>query len=123
MKLRALVLLAIAASAFCGTALAEPSARSASTAIGIEEDEYTITAYRRVVKPGVVRFNIENIGEDAHNLVVIGPRGHVASSSEVKPGDFYTLRARLRRTGTYHLLCTQADHLQRGMTTRIRVRR
>jgi hypothetical protein len=125
MKLRSLALLAAAALALTGSALARPgSAPPGGTAVGIEEDEFTIAVYRKVVPPGLVRFNIQNIGEDAHNLVVVGPNGRtIEASPEVRAGDLYTLRVRLRREGRYRLLCTQADHLERGMKSRIRVRR
>jgi plastocyanin len=34
-----------------------------------------------------------------------------------------TLSVKLRREGTYMLLCTRADHLRRGMKTKLVVRR
>jgi len=76
------------------------------------------------VRPGLVRFNVRNYGEDGHNLVVVGPRGKLlAESPEIGPGARYTLPARVRRQGVYRLLCTQADHLRRGMKATLRVRR
>ena len=120
MKLLALL---AALGALAGTAIAQEPAPAAGTAVGIEEDEFTIRAYRKVVPPGLVRFNIENIGEDAHNLVVVRKGRVIKTSPEIRAGDLYTLQARLRREGRYRLLCTQADHLKRGMATRIRVRR
>ena len=61
-----------------------------------------------------MRFNIENLGEDDHNLVVRGPKGFLESRPTCEPGGRYTFRLRLRRQGTYSLLCTKADHLSRG---------
>ena len=115
----ALAVCAAAAGAAPGTA----QAPGTGTAVGVAEREFTISPYRRQVRPGLVRFNVRNYGEDGHNLVVVDPRGkRLAESPEIEAGSRYTLPVRLRRTGTYRLLCTQADHLRRGMTARLRVR-
>lgn len=93
-------------------------------AVGVAEREYRISVYRQTVKTGTVRFNVRNYGEDAHNLVIRGPRGfRPAATPEIKSGQRASLTVRLRRPGTYRLLCTTADHLSRGMRTSIRVRR
>ena len=95
----------------------------AGTAVGVAVDEFTITPYRRSVPPGLVRFNIENLGEDGHNLVVVGPKGsRKGASPEVEAGGLYTLPVKLKRPGRYRLICTAADHLERGMSSRLRVR-
>jgi plastocyanin len=122
---RALAGLALAAS-LAGAGLAHGSEAhhaQAGTAVGVAQDEFTLNPYRRVVKPGPVRFNIQNYGEDAHNLVVRGPKGFQAESQEVEPGGRLTLPVTLRRPGIYRLLCTKGDHLSRGMRSRLRVRR
>jgi plastocyanin len=115
----AIAICAAAAGAAPGTA----QAPAPGTAVGVSEREFTISPYRRQVPPGLVRFNIRNYGEDGHNLVVVSPRGRqLAASPEVEPGGRHTLAVRLRGQGTYRLLCTQADHLRRGMAARLRVR-
>jgi plastocyanin len=122
---RAVVGLAVAAS-LAGAGLAHGSdARDAQagTAVGVAQDEFTLNPYRRVVKRGPVRFNIQNYGEDAHNLVIRGPKRFKVESPEIEPGGRLTLPVTLRRPGTYRLLCTKADHLSRGMRSRLRVRR
>jgi hypothetical protein len=92
--------------------------------VGVAEREFTISPYRRAVRPGLVRFNVRNYGEDGHNLVVVDPRGReLAASPEIPARERYSLPVRLRRQGVYRLLCTQADHLSRGMKSRLRVRR
>jgi uncharacterized cupredoxin-like copper-binding protein len=72
-----------------------------------------------------VRLNLENLGEDGHDLRVIGPSGAASAvrgtSPEVKPGARYTLKVTLRRRGLYRLVCTLADHEARGMVARLRV--
>jgi plastocyanin len=122
-RARAAVALAVCAAAVAavpGTAQAPP----AGTAVGVAEREFTISPYRRQVAPGLVRFNVRNYGEDGHNLVVVGPRGNrLAESPEIEPGARHTVSAELRRQGVYRLLCTQADHLRRGMKATLRVRR
>ena len=116
----ALAVCVVAAGAAPGTA----QAPATGTAIGVAEREFTISPYRRSVRPGAVRFNVRNYGEDGHNLVVVSPRGRrLATSPEIPAGERYTLPVTLRRPGVYRLLCTQADHLRRGMRTSLRVRR
>jgi plastocyanin len=95
----------------------------APVAIGVSEREFHVTAYRKTVTPGRVRLNVQNYGQDTHNLVVRGPRGYRLNGPDVRPGQHATLNAKLLRPGTYTLLCTRANHEQLGMWTRITVRR
>ena len=46
-----------------------------TTAVGVGLREYRIALYRSRVLPGRVRLNLENLGEDGHDLRVIGPTG------------------------------------------------
>ncbi len=120
--LAALAVLSVVAPAALA---ADPSAPTPSggTAIGVAQREFYITAYRRTVAPGLVRFNVRNFGEDTHNFVVRGPRGYLKAGPDVSAGDSMTLAVKLRREGTYLLLCTRADHLRRGMKTKLVVRK
>ena len=72
-----------------------------------------------------MRLNLENLGEDGHDLRVIGPSGAASAvrgtSPEVEPGARYTLKVTLRRRGLYRLVCTLADHEARGMVARLQV--
>lgn len=115
-------------SAVAAVGMLVREARAGSTtkpgvAVGVAEREFRIAAYRKAVPPGRVRFNVTNYGEDTHNLVVRGPGGFLAQTGEVRAGQRAALATKLRRTGTYSLLCTQADHLARGMRTKLIVRR
>lgn len=93
------------------------------TAVGIGEREFSITAYRREVPAGEVRFNVANLGEDTHNLEVRGPGGFRSSASaDIRSGARTTLAVRLARPGAYRLLCTKASHHRVGMTARLVVR-
>jgi plastocyanin len=120
--LAVLAALAVAAPAALATVPSAP-APSGGTAVGVAQREFYITAYRHTVAPGLVRFNVHNFGEDTHNLVVRGPHGFLKTGSDVGSGDSMTLSVKLRREGTYMLLCTRADHLRRGMKTKLVVRR
>lgn len=101
---------------------AAPAVRPDSTSIGVAEREFRIGVYRRVVPPGTVRFNIRNFGEDVHNVAVFTVRGsRLGQSVDVAAGHRATLALRLRRPGSYRLVCTTADHARRGMRARITV--
>lgn len=90
-------------------------------AVGIAQREYYISAYRKTVPPGPVKFNLRNYGEDAHNLVVTGPGGFTAIGPDVEPGAGTSWIVGLARTGTYRLLCTRANHLSLGMKSKLKV--
>ena len=79
---------ALAIVASLGASALAPAAKLRTTAVGVSLREYRLTPYRTRVLPGRVRFNIENFGEDAHDLRVIGPGAASAiraTSPEVKP--------------------------------------
>jgi plastocyanin len=117
---RRIALATLLALAALGTTAA--TAR-APLAIGIAEREFHISSYRSTVKPGPVRFYVSNLGQDTHNLVVRGPRGFSAATTEIKAGQRATLTATLRRPGTYVLLCTRANHARIGMKAKLVVLR
>ena len=117
----------LAVTALALTAVAAPAPASsprAGTAVGVAEREFRISLYRRAVRPGLIRLNVRNLGEDTHNVVVRSGRGRtLAASEDIRAGRTATLTVRLRRPGVYRLLCTKADHTARGMKVRLRVRR
>ena len=98
------------------------TARAPKT-IGIAEREYRISTYVWKVKPGPVKLNVTNFGQDTHNLVVKGPKGYRADGPDVKPGERGSFTASLKRPGTYLLLCTRANHLSLGMRAKLTVKR
>jgi plastocyanin len=91
------------------------------TAVGIAQREFHITPYRRSVPAGAVKLNIRNYGEDVHNLVVRGPGRFTAVGPDVDSGAVATWTLKLRKPGTYSLLCTRANHLSLGMRSKLRV--
>jgi plastocyanin len=122
----AVICLALVASLATTEAAPAPAAakKLRTTAVGVGLREYRIALYRSRVLPGRVRFNLENLGEDGHDLRVIGPTGTQtirAFSPELKPGTRRTLTVTLRKRGVYTLVCTLADHEARGMISRLRV--
>jgi plastocyanin len=100
-----------------------PAATAAATqAVGIGEREFAIAVYRPRVRRGKVKLNVRNLGEDVHDLVVTRKGRRIgALATVVKPGATATLRLTLRKTGTYRLVCTVADHEARGMRATLRV--
>ena len=115
---------AAAWAANLGAGAVAPAAGLRTTAVGVGLREYRVALYRSRVLPGRVRLNLENLGEDDHDLRVIGPGASTAiraTSPEVKPGARHTLKVTLRRRGLYRLVCTISDHEARGMVARLRV--
>ena len=115
---------AVAIAATLGASALAPAAKLRTTAVGVSLREYRLTPYRARVLPGRVRFNLENFGEDAHDLRVIGPGDSKAirgTSPEVRAGERHTLKVTLRTRGLYRLVCTIGDHEARGMVARLRV--
>jgi len=123
---RALAAAGLAAAVCAGGAAAAHAleAHSASTAVGVGEREWRVYPYRTRVKPGTVRFNINNLGEDVHNLQVRGPHGYRSKvSPDIRSGNTYTLVAHLRRQGRYTLICTKPGHAKKGMKASFTVSR
>ena len=76
--------------------------------------EFRFQPSKRVVRPGRVRIQVKNIGEDAHNLVVFNQVREVASTGIIQPGELKTITIKLR-PGRYAMICTVGNHFQRGM--------
>ena len=114
-SLLAVMLAVPAATAFALKPQTQP------TAVGVAQREFHITPYRRSVPVGAVKLNIRNYGEDVHNIVVRGPRGFTAVGPDVDSGSGASWTVKLRRPGTYSLLCTRANHLKLGMKAKLKV--
>ncbi len=86
-------------------------------------DEFRFTASRRTIPAGPLLMQVKNIGEDDHDLRVLGPGGALrAATGVIGPGDLGRIRVRLPR-GRYTYFCSVADHAARGMTGTLVVRR
>ena len=91
--------------------------------LGVSATEYHLTLSRPAVKAGVVEIELENDGQDPHDLRVRRVGGtHVFSVPLVGPGQRRTIDIRLR-PGRYRLWCSVANHAALGMQTVLRVRR
>lgn len=112
-----LALLALAA----GLLICVP-APARTTAVGVSLREWAVAPYRDFVRPGRVKLNVQNYGEDAHDLAVLRRGRLLGQVPELRPGERATLRLRLRRPGRYRLVCTLPGHEERGMRARLTVR-
>ena len=85
-------------------------------------DEFRFNTSRSAVPAGPVLLQVKSIGEDEHDLRIIGPKGRVrAETGVVDPGELGQIRTRLAQ-GRYTYYCTVADHAERGMTGALLVR-
>jgi plastocyanin len=99
------------------------AALNAAVPVGVGAREYRFGVYRASVPAGAVRFNVHDYGEDAHNLMVLGPKGYRSPvSPDVVPGQTLAFRVRLQQPGRYTLICVKAGHAAQGMKAAIRVR-
>jgi plastocyanin len=101
---------------------AHAHAAATATPIGVGEREYSIAIYRPRVRPGRLKLNVRNLGEDVHDLVVKRAGRRVGGlRTVVKPGATATLALTLRTPGRYLLVCTVADHEKLGMRATLTV--
>jgi hypothetical protein len=78
-------------------------------------DEFRFAFSRRAFPAGRLRLQLKNIGEDDHDLRIVGPKGVVrAESGVVASEQLGEIRVRLPR-GRYTFYCTLGDHAQKGM--------
>jgi hypothetical protein len=88
--------------------------------------EFRLTLSRSSVKPGRVTIQLQNRGEDDHDLrlqrVTSRTDAPVARWAVTKPGDVSSLTVRLSR-GRYRLWCSLPGHRELGMRATLRVSR
>ena len=112
----------VAAAALLGAVVLAPQARPPAR-VGVVAKEFRFQLSRSSIKAGPAIVELDNFGQDAHDLVFQRVGGtHVYSLSETKPHGRTQLHVRLR-PGTYRLWCSIADHRARGMQALLRVRR
>jgi uncharacterized cupredoxin-like copper-binding protein len=91
--------------------------------LGVSATEYHLTLSRPAVKAGVVEIELQNDGQDPHDLRVRRVGGtHTFSIPLAAPGQRRTVDIHVR-PGSYRLWCSVANHAQLGMQTLLRVRR
>lgn len=91
--------------------------------LGVSAKEFHLVLSRPSVKAGRVEIELQNDGEDVHDLRlrrIGGTRTYFVPST--KPGRRRTIEISLL-PGRYRLWCSIADHRALGMQTLLRVRR
>jgi hypothetical protein len=93
-------------------------------------NEYSMVASPALLAAGIVDFELDNVGEQAHMMVITDGEGLVIATTEpIPPGTTATLRADLE-AGRYLASCRIvvqlpdgriSDHLEQGMVTTLRV--
>jgi hypothetical protein len=91
--------------------------------LGVQSSEFHLVLSRTSVKAGVVDIELQNVGEDPHDVRIRRLGGHHTFSIPLtQPGKQRTIAIHVR-AGRYRLWCSVANHAQLGMQTILRVRR
>jgi len=91
-----------------------------STRTNVDLDEWFVRSSYRTLAAGPIEFNVNNRGEDDHNLAVRGG-GREYGKIDVPPGESDMLTVTLG-LGSYTLYCSLPDHEAAGMSVNINVR-
>ncbi len=104
-------------------AVLSPHGAAAPARLGVSAREFHLVLSRASVKAGRATIQLQNDGEDVHDLRLrrIGGR-RTYSFPVTSPSARSTLSLRLL-PGRYRLWCSVADHAQLGMRAVLRVRR
>jgi hypothetical protein len=103
-------------------AVAVLGAGSTPARLGVSAKEYRLVLSRATVKAGRVVIQLQNDGEDPHDLRLRRIGGsHTFRFPLTQPGRRAELDVHLR-PGRYRLWCSVADHAQLGMRAVLRVR-
>jgi hypothetical protein len=90
------------------------------TRTNVDLDEWFVRSSYRALAAGPIEFNVNNRGEDDHNLAVRGG-GQEYGKLDVAPGESGSLTLNLW-LGSYTLYCSLPDHEEAGMKVDINVR-
>jgi plastocyanin len=114
----------LAAAALLAAVVAGSSAQASTySAVQATGTEFHLNLSRSHVKPGKLRVEFVNFGEDDHDLAITRKStGTVTKLNIVHPGDTAAITMPARR-GTYVLWCTISDHKAKGMRAVLRVKR
>lgn len=83
--------------------------------------EWSVRPSYRILAAGRIDFNVNNRGEDDHNLTVRNAADRDLGKIDLVPGDTGTLTLELG-LGTYTLYCSLPQHEEAGMKATISVR-
>jgi plastocyanin len=114
------------AAAGCGANDGGGPSRTVTTeaggAVTVTARDYSFDPTRIVVSgTGVVRIELHNDGDLAHNLHLQRGGKDVGGTPSFAPGATRSVRLRLQ-PGTYEMLCTVGDHAQLGMKGELKVK-
>ena len=106
-----------------GGGSATPAPTYATTRLSVRSAEYSLTLSSNPVAAGDALVELANVGEDAHNLVVVRTGGTtpLATFPPTPAGERSKERFKLA-PGSYELYCTLLDHRDRGMDALLTVR-
>ena len=91
--------------------------------LGVQAEEFHLVLSRASVKAGAVEIELQNTGEDPHDLRLRRVGGHHTFTIRVtQPGARRKIAINMR-PGRYRLWCSLGDHRALGMQTVLRVRR
>jgi hypothetical protein len=91
--------------------------------LGVGAGDFSFTLSRLAVRSGPIVIELQNRGEDAHDLRLRRIGGtRTYRLPETRPGEHAELETRLR-PGRFRLWCSVADHRARGMSATLVVRR
>ena len=111
----------VGVAAAIGAAFFAPSA-AAPARLGVVAREFRFQLSRASLKPGPAIVELDNFGEDVHDLRMRRIGGtRTYAIPETLPHGHAQLKVRLR-PGVYRLWCSIADHRARGMHALLRVR-
>jgi uncharacterized cupredoxin-like copper-binding protein len=103
--------------------LAALGGHSTPARLGVGASEFHLVLSRAAVKAGPVQIELQNEGEDPHDLRLRRIDGtHTYSIRLTSPGARRSITVRLR-PGRYRLWCSVANHRALGMQAVLRVRR
>lgn len=123
MKRPALLTLLAVAALGIGLAGSVAAKTTPSSAVQVQATEFRYGLSRGAVKPGKLRIELVNYGEDVHDLAIRRVGGtSVRNLGHTLPGERSVDRFRVRR-GAYMLWCTISDHRARGMRATLKVRK
>jgi plastocyanin len=114
-----IALVAVIAGVVAGSS-AQGATYSAVQATG---KEFRINLSRSQVKPGKLRVEFVNFGEDDHDLAVTRKKGGATTYLEIVNPGKRAVNTITTRRGSYVFWCTISDHKAKGMRAVLHVKR
>jgi plastocyanin len=111
MRLALLGVVAVAAVAVAGSALAAQDAVKPQK-VGVVGTEYHFAVTKKTLKVGKVAFTFSNKGTEVHDFKVVGK---TPKSRFLAAGQKQTFTINFTKPGRYQYLCTIGEHAIKGM--------